>query len=158
MRNKVCMWFLLLAILGGVATEVSAQYKATKVETANEIDFTGNTKYAIKAVRAVGTSDLSSVLKGRFLKYEYINPYDNPNVTYVTIGYPSSSTTNSGYTSEKDICDHMADEGLKYTFTFKGTAEEFEVTNCADKTLWGNYGTKNRPIGQGQSSTIKVKL
>ena len=52
----------------------------------------------------------------------------------------------------------MADEGLKYTFTFKGTAEEFEVTNCADKTLWGNYGTKNRPIGQGQSSTIKVKL
>lgn len=152
------MWFLLLAILGGVATEVSAQYKATKVETANEIDFTGNTKYAIKAVRAVGTSDLSSVLKGRFLKYEYINPYDNPKVTYVTIGYPSSSTTNSGYTSEKDICDHMADEGLKYTFTFKGTAEEFEVTNCADKTLWGNYGTKNRPIGQGQSSTIKVKL
>lgn len=79
-------------------------------------------------------------------------------MTYVTIGYPSSSTTNSGYTSEKDICDHMADEGLKYTFTFKGTAEEFEVTNCADKTLWGNYGTKNRPIGQGQSSTIKVKL
>ena len=152
------MWFLLLAILGGVATEVSAQYKATKVETANEIDFTGNTKYAIKAVRAVGTSDLSSVLKGRFLKYEYINPYDNSKVTYVTIGYPSSSTTNSGYTSEKDICDHMADEGLKYTFTFKGTAEEFEVTNCADKTLWGNYGTKNRPIGQGQSSTIKVKL
>lgn len=144
--------------IGGVATEVSAQYKATKVETANEIDFTGNTKYAIKAVRAVGTSDLSSVLKGRFLKYEYINPYDNPKVTYVTIGYPSSSTTNSGYTSEKDICDHMADEGLKYTFTFKGTAEEFEVTNCADKTLWGNYGTKNRPIGQGQSSTIKVKL
>ena len=152
------MWFLLLAILGGVATEVSAQYKATKVETANEIDFTGNTKYAIKAVRAEGNKDLSSILKGRFLKYDYVNG----GLTYVMIGYPSNaaSTTNSGYTSVTDICNHMGDkgDGDKYTFTFDGTAEGFEVTNCADGTSWGNYGTKNRPIGKGSTSTIKVKL
>ena len=145
---------------GGVATEVSAQaqYKATKVETAKEIDFTGNTKYAIKAVRAVGTSDLSSVLKGRFLRYGYVSQYDNPKVTYVMIGYPPTTTTNTGYTSEGDICKNMGGEGLNYTFTFTGNADEFTVKNCADGTLWGNYGTKHRPIGQGQSSTIKVKL
>ena len=52
----------------------------------------------------------------------------------------------------------MGGEGLNYTFTFTGKADEFTVKNCADGTLWGNYGTKDRPIGQGQSSTIKVKL
>ena len=152
------MWFLLLAILGGVATEASAQYTAKKVKTANEIDFTGNTKYAIKAVRAVGKSDLSTVLKGRFLRYGYVSQYDNPKVTYVMIGYPPTTTTNTGYTSEGDICKYMGGEGLNYTFTFTGKADEFTVKNCADGTLWGNYGTKDRPIGQGQSSTIKVKL
>lgn len=148
------MWFLLLAILGGVATEVSAQYKATKVTTANEIDFTGKTKYAIKAVRAVGTSDLSDKLKGRFLRYGHVVS----GLTYVMIGNPTSSTTNSGYTSEGDICTNIDGEGRKYTFTFTGTAEEFVVKNCEDETLWGNNGTKDRPIGQGQTSTIKVKL
>lgn len=154
------MWFLLLAILGGVTTEVSAQYKATKVETANEIDFTGNTKYAIKAVRAVGAYDLSTTLKGRFLKYDYVNG----GLTYVMIGYPLGSTQsdNSGYTSVKDICDNMdgegVSEGVKYTFTFTGDANEFTVKNCADGTLWGNNSSKNRPIGKGQTSTIKVKL
>lgn len=156
------MWFLLLAILGGVATEVSAQaqYKATKVETAKEIDFSGNTKYAIKAARAVGAYDLSTTLKGRFLKYDYVNG----GLTYVMIGYPLGSTQsdNSGYTSVKDICDNMdgegVSEGVKYTFTFTGDANEFTVKNCADGTLWGNNSSKNRPIGKGQTSTIKVKL
>lgn len=140
--------------IGGVATEVSAQYKATKVTTANEIDFTGKTKYAIKAVRAVGTSDLSDKLKGRFLRYGHVVS----GLTYVMIGNPTSSTTNSGYTSEGDICTNIDGEGRKYTFTFTGTAEEFVVKNCEDETLWGNNGTKDRPIGQGQTSTIKVKL
>lgn len=156
------MWFLLLAILGGVATEVSAQeqsaevqYEATQVTTANKIDFSGKTKYAIQVVNA---SKLSSVLQGRFLRYGYVSQYDNPKVTYVMIGYPPTTTTNTGYTSEKDICDHMGGEGDNYTFTFNGKADEFTVKNCADGTLWGNYGTKHRPIGKGQTSTIKVKL
>ena len=76
------------------------------------------------------------------------------------IGYPPTSTTNTGYTSEKDICDNMGDkgDGDNYTFTFDGNANEFTVKNCADGTLWGNYDTKHRPIGQGHTSTIKVKL
>lgn len=150
--------------IGGVATEVSAQeqsaevqYEATQVTTANKIDFSGKTKYAIQVVDA---SNLSSVLQGRFLKYDYVNG----GLTYVMIGYPtgSYSSNNSGYISVTDICDHMNDEeGPKYTFTFKKETteeEEFEVTNCADGTLWGNNSTKNRPIGKGQTSTIKVKL
>lgn len=154
------MWFLLLAILGGVATEASAQaqYEATQVTTANKIDFSGKTKYAIQAVRAGGQYDLSSVLKNRFLKYDYVNG----GLTYVMIGYPSNaaSTTNSGYTSVTDICKNMGDkgDGDKYTFTFDGNANEFTVKNCTDGYLWGNNSTKNRPIGKGQTSTIKVKL
>lgn len=161
------MWFLLLAILGGVATEVSAQaqsaqvqYEATKVETAKEIDFSGKTKYAIKAVRSEGNSDLSKILKGRFLKYDYVNS----GLTYVMIGYPLGpyQSDNSGYTSVQEICDNMdgegVSEGVKYTFTFTGKADEFTVKNCADGTLWGNNGSKNRPIGKGNTSTIQVKL
>ena len=160
------MWFLLLAILGGVATEASAQaqsaqvkYEATQVTTANKIDFSGKTKYAIQAVRAVGAYNLSSVLKNRFLRYGYVTG----GLTYVMIGYPlgTNSSGNSGYTSVKDICDHMGDkgDGDNYTFTFNGNADKFTVTNCADGTLWGNSGTKNRPIGQGNNgNTITVKL
>ena len=163
------MWFLLLAILGGGATEASAQaesaqvkYEATQVTTANKIDFSGKTKYAIQAVHAGGQYDLSSVLKNRFLKYDYVNG----GLTYVMIGYPSNaaSTTNSGYTSVTDICKNMGDkgDGDKYTFTFDGNANEFTVKNCTDGYLWGNNSTKNstknRPIGKGQTSTIKVKL
>lgn len=148
--------------IGGVATEASAQaqsaqvqYEATQVKTANEIDFTGKTKYAIKAAHAVGPYDLSSVLKNRFLRYGYVTG----GLTYVMIGNPTSSTTNSGYTSEGDICDHIGGEGDNYTFTFNGDAGKFTVTNCADGTLWGNSGTKNRPIGKGNNgNTITVKL
>lgn len=101
---------------------------------------------------------MSSVLKNRFLKYDYVNG----GLTYVMIGYPSNaaSTTNSGYTSVTDICKNMGDkgDGDKYTFTFDGNANEFTVKNCTDGYLWGNNSTKNRPIGKGQTSTIKVKL
>lgn len=97
---------------------------------------------------------MSDKLKGRFLRYGHVVS----GLTYVMIGNPTSSTSNSGYTSEGDICTNIDGEGRKYTFTFTGTAEEFVVKNCEDETLWGNNGTKDRPIGQGQTSTIKVKL
>ena len=155
------MWFLLLAILGGVITEASAQYTATKVTSASQIDFTGNTMYAIKAVRAVGGYDLSSTLKGRFLRYGYV-PTDG--LTYVVIGLPYGSygSSNKGYTKEIEICDNMSGEGKNYVFKFTGKADEFEVTNCLDDTKWGNStkstSAKTRLIGQGQNATIKVKI
>lgn len=155
------MWFLLLAILGGVATEVSAQaqaqYTATKVTSADQIDFTGNTMYAIKAVRAVGGYDLSSTLKGRFLRYGSVSGA----FTYVMIGLPSGSS-NTGYTTGTNICNNMSGEGKNYVFKFTGNADEFEVTNCLDDTKWGNNtknaSTQTRLIGKGQSATIKVKI
>lgn len=153
------MWFLLLAIWGGVITEASAQYTATKVTSAAEIDFTGNTMYAIKAVRAagVGAFDLSSTLKGRFLRYGYVSG----GRTYVVIGLPSG-TSNTGYINGTDICANMSGEGKNYVFKFTGKADEFEVTNCLDDTKWGNHtqttSTQTRLIGKGQSATIKVKI
>ena len=143
--------------MGGVATEVSAQeqsaevqYEATQVTTANKIDFSGKTKYAIQVVNA---SKLSSVLQGRFLKYDYVNG----GLTYVMIGYPSNatSTENSGYTSVTDICDHMNDkEGPKYTFTFNAALPTDEIAGGAP----ARRAAKKAPAAKSLKSVKKGNL
>ena len=144
------MWFLLLAILGGVATEVSAQATFTKITDPTAIKCDGKTKYAFKAVKAVNASnptvDLGASTKNRFLRYGLYN--NNP---LVILGVSSSEF---GYKTIGEICTHIKDEGERYVFTFT-SGTPCKAQNVCDKTYWGDNGG-NRPTGKANENDAQA--
>lgn len=143
------MWFLLLAILGGVTTEVSAQATFTPITDPTAIKCDGKTKYAFKAVKANGTdfSDTGTTRpRNRFLRY------DN---TLVVLGVSTGTSTDAfGYTIDK-ICEKIStDEGKRYVFTFT-SGSSCKAQNVFDNTYWGDNG-KQRPAGKANEDDAKT--
>lgn len=143
------MWFLLLAILGGVATEASAQATATQITDPKAIKCDGKTMYAFKAVKANRTdfSDTGTTRpRNRFLRY---------NNTLVVLGVSTGNTTDAfGYTIDK-ICEKIStDEGKRYVFTFT-SGSSCKAQNVFDNTYWGDNG-KQRPAGKANEVDAKT--
>ena len=140
------MWFLLLAIWGGVATEVSAQATATKITDPTAIKCDGKTKYAFKAVKASKT-DLNSNIKNRFLRYGYISSGNS----LVVLGV---SSTDFGYNID-NICKYInTDEGKRYVFTFT-SGNTCKAQNVSDNTYWG-ANTQYRPTGKANENEAQA--
>ena len=146
------MWFLLLAILGGVATEVSAQATFTKITDPTAIKCDGKTMYAFKAVKA-SPNDFGDTknTRNRFLRYGFI--YNG--IPLVVLGVNTGTTASDfGYDID-DICKYIkTDEGKSYVFTFTSGTTCY-AQNVLDKTYWGD-NTQQRPTGKANKIDAKA--
>lgn len=149
------MWFLLLAILGGVATEVSAQATFTPITDPAAIKCDGKTKYAFQAVKASST-DLgttgTTITKNRFLRYGFIYK-ENP---LVVLG---ESPNDFGYKTINNICKDITTnkEVERYVFTFTSftSGTPCKAQNVYDNTYWGDNGGY-RPAGKANENDAQA--